>query len=74
MPDRGWRPDPGVHVAVIDVQVSAADPGVGDIDLHLAGPGRGYGRVSQPDGSVACIEKLAHVSVLKQEDASSNVG
>ncbi len=29
----------GIHVAVEDVQVRAADPGVGDLDLHLARAG-----------------------------------
>ena len=34
--DGGVR-DPGVHVAVEDVQVGAADAGVGDVDLDVAG-------------------------------------
>ena len=31
--------DPGVHVAVVDVQVRAADAGVRHLDPHLAGTG-----------------------------------
>src|SRR6185437_7730707 len=35
--DNGGRADAGVHVAVIDVQVGAADPGIGDIDPDMSG-------------------------------------
>ena len=34
--DDGRDLDPGVHVAVEDVQVGAAEAGIGNLDLHLA--------------------------------------
>ena len=36
MPDDSFKADAGVHIAVEDVHVGAADPAIGDPDGHLA--------------------------------------
>ena len=35
--DRGWRFDPSVHVPEENMEIRAADPGVGDVDQDVVG-------------------------------------
>jgi hypothetical protein len=62
--DGGGR-HPGVHVALPDVQVGAADAGVRHIDLDLPGTG-GFGHtVLDDEPLVSGIERCAHGAVLR---------
>ena len=51
--DDAWRIDARVHIAVIDMQVGAADSGVGNVDPHESGAGRfgGDGLQTQSSGA-----------------------
>ena len=44
VPEDRWQLHALVHVAVQDVQVSAADPGEGDLDPHLSRAGSDHDR------------------------------
>ena len=60
---------PGIHVAVQDVQVGAAETGEGDPHLHLARPRRrGLGGVDAdlPVACVSCGEHRRHPLVVDQ--------
>jgi hypothetical protein len=53
--DDAWRIDARVHIAVIDVQVGAADSGVRNVDPHESGAGRFGGDGLQPQSSGAGV-------------------
>ena len=70
----GGRGDPGVHVAVEDVQVGAADADVGDGDVDLPGPGLGRFGLADGDRAGAPVHSLEHGSLSLCVDCGSREG
>ncbi len=62
--DEGGR-DAGIHVAVQDVQIRAAQSRVGDGDLHLTGCRGHSGCLGDPDRAIAHITRCQHRELQK---------
>jgi hypothetical protein len=58
MPEDGWHGDPVVHRAMQDVQVRAADAGIGHPDAHLAWTWRPDHPIRDGDLPVAAVGRL----------------